>query len=922
LNVNSMIADVRDELVGRERESSLLIRHRREAADGRGRIVLIRGDAGVGKSRLLRHFEAGLAGGRPATAFTRCIEFVQTPLAPLRDLLQQLEGRGSSNRDAATHALIQRLAFERDVGAMTATLPSGALFEAIDGAFVRRELRGTVVLLIEDIHWADRSTLAYLTYLADRIERRRMLVVATYRSDEVGPGHPRLAEFASLVAKRSVSQVKLAPLDERSLHALIGLALPHAEALDPTTIGDIARRSQGNPFFAEELVKSALERGSGDDAHELPLSIRGAILARAALLSEDALKILSLAAVLGERFSINRLVALHNGDREDVLAALERARALQLVYEQPSAPDRLTFRHALTQEVLYGELLSERVRPLHETIALEIEQRAERSVASVELAHHWRRAGDLQRASTYAELAGDHASAIGAMADAIVYYERALVDRKEGSASAALLHKLGVSFGALNQLNNSIPRLRRAGDLYWDADDFEGFAANASVLGAQLYNAGDTAAATDLFRRTIDALGAKVPAEALGLLRARIAYNCVAALDFDSALSFLDELHEPIADPMTATYAYQARFKVAAMRGELDDWRTYGERALEGAKRLSDDGTRLRHTHCQIALDAVALGEIDRAREHFRAAVPAGRQRSRPGLTLAAAASSLEHTLRGDFTTAATLLGVTRGTQEQSYAILVHIKSAQFALGICSGDDARLRRDDSESFLHYGVERGMKLALGLLGGPYAWALGLRGELDEAAAWIRHIARSLPGPHRFLFAYLAAAQYGARDDVLAMRPALAEAAARPRDRVNTAVLGLFDAFAAERGILTMDVRARALDAAAAFDVIGWPWLAARGYELGGEPKRAQETYRILGAAGDLRRIEVGRPDAATAILSPREREVAELVATGHSNDEIAQTLHISLRTAEKHVSSALNKLHLRSRLQLGRLLARS
>ena len=152
----------------------------------------------------------------------------------------------------------------------------------------------------------------------------------------------------------------------------------------------------------------------------------------------------------------------------------------------------------------------------------------------------------------------------------------------------------------------------------------------------------------------------------------------------------------------------------------------------------------------------------------------------------------------------------------------------------------------------------MKLALGLLGGPYAWALGLRGELDEAAAWIHHIARSLPGPHRFLFAYLAAAQYGARDDVLAMRAPLVEAAARPQDRVNVAVLALFDAFAAQRGIVTMDVRARALEAAAAFEVIGWPWLAARGYELGGEPKRAQETYRTLGAARDLRRIEVDDP----------------------------------------------------------------
>jgi DNA-binding CsgD family transcriptional regulator len=112
--------------------------------------------------------------------------------------------------------------------------------------------------------------------------------------------------------------------------------------------------------------------------------------------------------------------------------------------------------------------------------------------------------------------------------------------------------------------------------------------------------------------------------------------------------------------------------------------------------------------------------------------------------------------------------------------------------------------------------------------------------------------------------------------------------------------------------------KAVEAAAAFEAIGWPWLAALGYELGGETKRALELYRTLGALRDLRRMEVNRtPD--TAVLSLREREVAELVAKGHTNDEVAQILHISARTVEKHVSSALLKLNLRSRVQLGRLL---
>jgi len=156
----------------------------------------------------------------------------------------------------------------------------------------------------------------------------------------------------------------------------------------------------------------------------------------------------------------------------------------------------------------------------------------------------------------------------------------------------------------------------------------------------------------------------------------------------------------------------------------------------------------------------------------------------------------------------------------------------------------------------------------------------------------------------------------------MRQQLATAAARPQDRVNKAALGLFDAFAARRGITDADVSACALAGASGFDAIGWPWLAARAYELGGKSRRALETYRSLGSLRDVRRIEAGRSAANVSVLSSRELEVAELASSGHSNEEIAQILHISSRTAEKHVASALRKLNLRSRVQLGTLLARS
>ena len=227
--------------------------------------------------------------------------------------------------------------------------------------------------------------------------------------------------------------------------------LPRKNVLDAPTLADIVRRSQGNPFFIEELVKATLADDAVGGIMRLLLWVRGAVLARAARLSPKERETLSMAAVLGEHFSIERLVSLLGRDRDEVLRTLERARELQFVYDRSTDPGAIAFRHALTQEVLYGELLAERVRPLHETIARELEQCSDPGAVSVELAHDWLRAGNLARAAGYAEIAGDRASAIGAMADAILHYERALTDGDNEGSAAGLLHKLGLALGSLNE---------------------------------------------------------------------------------------------------------------------------------------------------------------------------------------------------------------------------------------------------------------------------------------------------------------------------------------------------------------------------------------------------------------------------------------------------------------------------------------
>ena len=134
---------------------SLPAGYRRKAAAGRRGIVLISGEAGVRKSSLLRQFELNVDGGRAIFASARCVEFIQTPLGPLRELLKQVDRNSSLARDAGTRALLERLSFERGAEG-TPAQPASWLLESIDAAFARHVQRGILVLLIEDVHWADR----------------------------------------------------------------------------------------------------------------------------------------------------------------------------------------------------------------------------------------------------------------------------------------------------------------------------------------------------------------------------------------------------------------------------------------------------------------------------------------------------------------------------------------------------------------------------------------------------------------------------------------------------------------------------------------------------------------------------------------------------------------------------------------------
>ena len=477
------------ELVGRDHEFERLLALRRRAAEGHGSMVLLSGEAGIGKSRLLREFTTTVSAGRSLLGVARCVEFSQRPFGPLRESLLDILAKLSVPREAGNAAwrLADRLAFDRGFAGDAASPPR--LFETIATAFEGLASRRTLVIALEDLHWADRSTLGYLAYLAERIENRRLMVVATYRSEEFDAEHPRLAEFSELVARPATVEIALGPLDSNAIARVVETSCPPGNAPNSALTTDIVSRSEGNAFFAEELLKSALLH-DGPAPAALPLSLRGAVLARVAKLNAGERSILSLASVLGRRFGSAALASIAERPKDEVLSALQHARSLQLVVED-SEPQTYAFRHALTQEVIYAELLREQVSPIHERIGRELETRWDRDAVLLDLAHHWWHAGDDARAAGYCEASGDRAFAFGAYADGIGLFERALQKVNEPASRARLHYKVGRAFGISGQPALGLPRLRIAADLWRELQDHANAVVTAEALGVLTYNIGD-----------------------------------------------------------------------------------------------------------------------------------------------------------------------------------------------------------------------------------------------------------------------------------------------------------------------------------------------------------------------------------------------------------------------------------------------
>lgn len=453
-----------EKFVGREGPRRVLTSNLEAAAAGEGRILLVGGDAGIGKTRICHELRHEAAARKLRVIEGRCSAAeTGVPLGPFMDALRFRLAHGEGT--AAVRILgplLDQLAplfpeLESAATSASEANPSGeGVFERIFEVIERLSALDPLLFIIEDLHWADSTSLELIHYLSGRIRRTRALLLITYRSDEVLARPEVRSLLASLARERRVREVCLLPLSDREVDEMIRCML--GEDVDPTVAEAVNRRSYGNPFFVEELLMSIsdgqkLSRpGNGEAALRagpLPSSIRELMLGRFSMLGESASSAMAAASVLGRSFTFELLEATTGIDEASLLNTVEKLIENHVLVEVATPKgDRYAFRHPLTREVAYGSLIARKRRMLHRRVAEAIESQAEAGDAPTydALAYHFRMAGDLPLARKYSTLAGELAAGLHAWEDAAAHFETALMALEESGGGAGeqadLLEKL------------------------------------------------------------------------------------------------------------------------------------------------------------------------------------------------------------------------------------------------------------------------------------------------------------------------------------------------------------------------------------------------------------------------------------------------------------------------------------------------
>lgn len=583
--------------VGRSSELQMLLSTADAAASGTASLMLVGGEAGVGKSRLVAEAIARLRddGWLVLEGGTVALGDDGLPFGPIVEALRALVRYVDADRIAAAAgpSLAELARLVPELSGDDGDVPTSVshadwlqvrIFEGILRLLGRLGEDTPVLLVIEDLHWSDRSTRDLLAFLARNVRDERLLMIATFRIDELHRRHPLTAWLAEAERQPRVERIDVLRFEHAELVELLTAIL----GVPPTTtlVESVARRSDGNAFFAEELLAAVDESGR----ERLPETLRGVLLVRLAGSSEAGARLVEVAAVAGREVEHDVLAAVCGLSQAEMAVALRQAVASQILVTDPDDDvERYRFRHALVQEAAYDELLPSERRRLHAAYARAIESRpvgggAGRASRLVELAHHWTAAHDPVRALAAAVEAGDASRAAYAFAEAARQYEVAidLWDVVPGADR---------------------PTDRDLGDL------FDAASAAATLIG-------DAGRAVDMARRAIEFVDAATEAdgdrERRAKARERFGFASWLAGDTATSIRQLEEAVLLLEGTPPSTSQARVLTGLSAnlmLAGRSSESIPFAERAIECARTIGDLGIESRAMNI-LGVDQATLGNL------------------------------------------------------------------------------------------------------------------------------------------------------------------------------------------------------------------------------------------------------------------------------------------------------------------------
>jgi ATP/maltotriose-dependent transcriptional regulator MalT len=928
------------------------------ASDGRPSVIIVGGDAGVGKTRLLRQVAAGV--DRDVTVmWGGCMPLGERglPLAPVVQVLRDLDERGLLP-DPVPPAL-ERLMPLSAAASSAQSAGRVRVFQVFDELLELLARDHTALLVIDDLHWADRSTRELLSFITYNLRSQRLLVLGSFRADDLHSEHPLLPQLAEWRRNPNVHRIDLAPFDP--LETAEHLADLLGERVDAALVEGILSRTDGNAFFIEELVAAR-----SIDSGPVPESLRELLLVRAASVDPSARRLLRVASAAGGRVDEITLAAVIGWSPEDVGEALRRLVGRRLLGVDGEG---YRFHHALMREALHDDLTPLERREIHRAYAQVLGEdptlaQSGSAAATAELAYHWQEAGDRPRALTAWIDAVAAAESMLAFSEAHADLEHALelwdtvpdADALAGASKVDLLRRAAED-AFLGDSPARAVELARLAIARVDAAA-EPMAAGLlhERLARYMWNTSDQYEALEVYRRAAELVPSEPSVERADVL-AGLGGHLMVLGRYEEARPITEEALE-MARSVGATraeyIAVDTLGTLVCTQEDVDRGLVLLERALAMAKEAGDSFEQMRALWNIFAntFSAARWEEVLRLFEIIRREFPRLGQAHEVIELQANAADCLMRLGRWD--EAEELVADARRRQ----------RPGSEPARLPELDMARGRFDEARSYLDHQRSEKVFVNLEMAGWPCCnlaeiacWEgrpLAARALVDEGLSITADQDESL------VIAYLCATGLRAEADIAdEARSRRGDADAEEAIRVGSGLLdrargllrrpGPHNGWKREVGALVAQCEAEAsrlrgaanpdiwADAVAAWERLAVPyqaacnrrhlaealWVAGDRVAARAELERAYEVAETLGAEplrtslarlGRRARIDLGDQSGVPVgmSLTPREFEVLTLVAAGQSNRQIAHALFITEKTASVHVSNILAKLSVASR----------